>query len=132
MMIKKKLYIKPEMTEIPFVAKPLLQITSPAPTLPFGWLWLAVAMFVLPQSMQAEDYFQAKYTSMCFMVTPKGQGAVHIKVMHLDQVTGANGYLEKTSDCPDGTWIYAEAPGQKRRYIVSLYNNNDRSDDDDK
>ncbi len=34
MMIKKKLYIKPEMTEIPFVAKPLLQITSP--TLPFG------------------------------------------------------------------------------------------------
>ena len=36
MMIKKKLYIKPEMTEIPFVAKPLLQITSPAPTLPFG------------------------------------------------------------------------------------------------
>ncbi|MDO4202641.1 MAG: hypothetical protein Q4D25_11090 [Bacteroidales bacterium] len=96
------------------------------------WLWLSVAMFVLPQSMKAEDYFQAKYTSMCFMVTPKGQGAVHIKVMHLDQVTGANGYLEKTSDCPDGTWIYAEAPGQKRRYIVSLYNNNDRSDDDDK
>jgi hypothetical protein len=36
MMIKKKLYIKPEMTEIPFVAKSLLQITSPAPTLPFG------------------------------------------------------------------------------------------------
>jgi hypothetical protein len=36
MMIKKKLYIKPEMTEIPFVAKPLLQITSPALTLPFG------------------------------------------------------------------------------------------------
>lgn len=36
MMIKKKLYIKPEMMEIPFVAKPLLQITSPAPTLPFG------------------------------------------------------------------------------------------------
>lgn len=36
MMIKKKLYIKPEMTEIPFVAKPLLQITSPTPTLPFG------------------------------------------------------------------------------------------------
>ena len=35
-MIKKKLYIQPEMTEIPFVAKPLLQITSPAPTLPFG------------------------------------------------------------------------------------------------
>ena len=48
------------------------------------WLWLSVAMFVLPQSMKAEDYFQAKYTSMCFMVTPKGQGAVHIKVMHLD------------------------------------------------
>ena len=36
MMIKKKLYIKPEMMEIPFVAKPLLQIASPAPTLPFG------------------------------------------------------------------------------------------------
>lgn len=36
MMIKKKLYIKPEMTEIPFVATPLLQITSPTPTLPFG------------------------------------------------------------------------------------------------
>ena len=96
------------------------------------WLWLAVAMFVLPQSMQAEDYFQAKYTSMCFMVTPKGQGAVHIKVMHLDQVTGTNGYLKQTGDCPDGAWIYAEAPGQKRRYIVSLYNNNDRSDDNDK
>ena len=96
------------------------------------WLWLAVAMFVLPQSMQAEDYFQAKYTSMCFMVTPKGQGAVHIKVMHLDQTTGTNGYLQKTGDCPDGAWIYAEAPGQKRRYIVSLYNNNDRSDDNDK
>lgn len=36
MMIKKKLYIKPEMMEIPFVATPLLQITSPTPTLPFG------------------------------------------------------------------------------------------------
>lgn len=34
MMIKKKLYIKPDMTVIPFVAKPLLQITSPK--LPFG------------------------------------------------------------------------------------------------
>ena len=34
MMIKKKIYSKPEMTEIPFVATPLLQITSP--TLPFG------------------------------------------------------------------------------------------------
>ena len=34
-MIKKRLYIKPESTEIPFVAVPLLQTTSP--TLPFGY-----------------------------------------------------------------------------------------------
>ncbi len=97
------------------------------------WLWLAVALLALPQNMKAEDYFQAKYTSMCFMVTPKGQGCVHIKVMHLDQISGLspNGYLEQTSDCPDGAWIFAETPGQKRRYIVSLYNKNDRSNSDD-
>lgn len=33
-MIKKKVYIKPELTEVPFWATPLLQTTSP--TLPFG------------------------------------------------------------------------------------------------
>lgn len=67
------------------------------------------------------------------MVTPKGQGAVHIKVMHLDQISGLafNGYLEQTTDCPDGAWIYAKVEGQKERYIVSLYNKNDRSNSND-
>lgn len=32
--MKRKEYVKPDMTVIPFVAKPLLQITSPK--LPFG------------------------------------------------------------------------------------------------
>lgn len=85
------------------------------------WLWLAVVMLAMPQSMKAEDYFQAKYTSMCFLVTPNGPGCLHIKVMHLDVQT-KNGYIEKTDAFPDGAWVYMKV-GDKRRNIVALYNN---------
>ena len=87
----------------------------------FLWLWLAVVLLTVPQSMKAEDFFQVKYTSMCFLVTPNGPGCLHIKVMHLDVET-KNGYIEKTSAFPDGAWVYMKV-GDKRRNIVALYNN---------
>ena len=94
------------------------------------WLWLAVALLAVPQSMKAEDYFQSKYTSMCFLVTPNGPGCLHIKVMHLDVET-KNGYIEKTGAFPDGAWVYMKV-GDKRRNIVALYNNgNNESSSDD-
>ena len=94
------------------------------------WLWLAVVLLAVSQSMKAEDYFKSKYTSMCFLVTPNGPGCLHIKVMHLD-VESKNGYIEKTSDLPDGAWVYMKV-GDKRRNIVALYNNgNNESSSDD-
>ena len=96
------------------------------------FLWLVAMMLAMPQALRATDYFEDKYTSMCFMVTPKEPGCVHIKVLHLDQCTGSNGYIEKNGDRPEGGWVYVMASGEsKRRYLVSLYNNNDRSDDND-
>ena len=85
---------------------------------------------VVPQYLQAEDNFEPGLSTMCFVVSPKGLGCVHIKVMYLDQVSGKNGYIAKTSDYPDGAWVWAEIDGH-RRYIFSIYNQNDQSDTDD-
>ena len=96
------------------------------------FLSLVTLLLAMPQALRATDYFEDKYTSMCFMVTPNGQGCVHIKVLHLDQCTGNNGYIERNDDRPEGGWVYVMAAGEsKRRYLVSLYNKNDRSDDND-
>ena len=96
------------------------------------FLWLVTLLLAMPQALRATDYFEDKYTSMCFMVTPKEPGCVHIKVLHLDQCTGNNGYIERNDDRPEGGWVYVTVAGEsKRRYLVSLYNKNDRSDDND-
>lgn len=93
------------------------------------WLWLGV-LLVVPQNLRAEDNFEPGLSTLCFMVSPKGPGCVHIKVMYLDQVSGKNGYIAKTSDYPDGAWVWAEIDGH-RRYIFAIYNQNDQSDTDD-
>ena len=95
------------------------------------WLWLAVMLLAVPFNANATDYFKSEYNSMCFIVTPNGQGCVHIKVLHLDQMTGDNGYIKKNDDFPEGAWLYVEMPNASRRYLVSIYNKNDRSDDND-
>lgn len=92
-------------------------------------LCLAVMLLAVPQSVLAEDYFKEEYTSMCFTVTPKGQGVVHIKVMYNDQTSVKNAYIEKGN--ADGAWVFAETPGQARRYIFAIYNTNDNSSSDD-
>ena len=83
------------------------------------FLSLVTLFLAMPQALRATDYFEDKYTSMCFMVTPNGQGCVHIKVLHLDQCTGNNGYIERNDDRPEGGWVYVMAAGEsKRRYLV--------------
>ena len=93
------------------------------------WLWLSVLVAV-PENLRAEDNFEPGLSAMCFMVTPKEPGCVHIKVMYLDQVSGKNGYIAKTDTYPDGAWVWADVGG-RRHYIFSIYNQNDQSDTDD-
>ena len=96
-----------------------------------AWFWLAL-LLAIPQMANATDYFEDAYTSMCFIATPNGPGCVHFKIMYLDQTTGANGYLMKTNNWPNGPWLYLKEDGSSdRRYIVACYTTNDDSDDSD-
>ena len=90
----------------------------------FLWLWLAVMLLTVPQSVKAEDYFDPKYTSVYFTVTPNGSGCIHIKVMHLD-VGAKNYYIESP-----GAWVYMKV-GDKKRKILMLYNNGNNEKESD-
>ena len=84
------------------------------------FLSLVTLLLAMPQALRATDYFEDKYTSMCFMVMPNGQGCVHIKVLHLDQCTGNNGYIERNDDRPEGGWVYVMAAGESKRRIYAI------------
>lgn len=90
-------------------------------------LWL-VTLLAIPQSMRAH-LFEEAYRTSSFIVTPKEQGALHLKVLYLDQYSFlANNYLKKTDgDFPNGAWIYAVEENGNRHYLFSIYHTNDQS-----
>lgn len=96
-------------------------------------LWLTMLWLAMPTTASAVDYFESSYNDMCFVTTSNGPGCVHLKIMYLDQTTGANGYIERTDARPDGGWLYMTVGDSKdRRYIVAMYTENASDDDNDK
>lgn len=85
-------------------------------------LWLAL-LAALPATVVANNY-ESQYNALYFTVTPLERGVVHLKIMYLDIVTGANNY------CEDGKF-YMTVNGTKHE-ILRIEYDNDAADSDTK